>query len=377
MKITALENFFVKPRWMFLKISTDAGLVGWGEPIVDGRARTVARAIEELHPLLLGQDPGRIEHLWQLMYRSTHERGGPILISAISGIEQALWDIKGKALGVPVYDLLGGACRTHIRMCAHCGGASPQDAAFQAKGLRVKGYSAVKTAIEGAVRTIDTPEFLDKTVARIAAIRQEVGRTVDVAVDFRGRLSPAMSRRLLPLLEPYGIVFAEDPCPPENMRAIAGIAASTTVPIATGGRLFTRWEMRDVLEQRAVAVLQPDVCHAGGIFETRKIAAMAEAYSVSIAPHNAHGPIALAASLQIAACIPNFLMLEHPGMPNKWDVGHGFLATPFNILEGYLDLPRTPGLGIEMNEEAIRERAYAGDWESPRPLHVDDHSVAE
>ncbi|MCE9615203.1 MAG: galactonate dehydratase [Lentisphaerae bacterium] len=377
MKITQLETFFVKPRWMFLKVSTDEGLVGWGEPIVEGRARTVAMAIEELHPLLIGQDPRRIEHLWQQMYRGTFYRGGPILVSAISGIEQALWDIKGKALNVPVYDLLGGSCRTRIRMYTHCGGASPQDATMQAKGLRVKGYTAVKTGIDGPVRAIDSMEFIDKTVTRIAAIRQELGRGVDLAVDFHGRLSPAMSKRLIPLLEPFQPMFIEEPCLPENVPALAAITASTTIPIATGERLFTRWGFREVLERQAAAVLQPDVCHAGGIFETRKIAAMAETYYVSIAPHNPLGPISLAACLQVDACTPNFLVQEHPGLSNRWDLGHGFLKTPFNIQEGYIETPQGPGLGIDVNEDAVRERAYPGDWDTPRLLQTDDHSVAD
>jgi galactonate dehydratase len=361
MKITALETFHVKPRWMFLKVSTDEGLVGWGEPIVEGRARTVARAIEDLKPLLLGQDPRRIEHLWQTMYRGTLYRGGPILVSAISGVEQALWDIKGKACGLAIYEMLGGACRTRIRMYAHCDGASPRDVSFQAKGLRVKGYTAVKTGIEGPVRAMEPPAFVEKTVARVAAIRQEIGNEIDVAVDFHGRVGPAFAPRLIEALAPLNPMFIEEPCLCENLEAMARIAAGTTIPIATGERLCTRWGFRRVLELGAAAILQPDVCHAGGIWETRKIAAMAETYDATIAPHNPLGPISLAACLHVDACTPNFLVQEHVGLANRWDLGSGYLVKPFTVREGYVDLPDGPGLGIEIIEDALRERATEGD----------------
>ncbi|MCX7012930.1 MAG: galactonate dehydratase, partial [Candidatus Sumerlaeota bacterium] len=304
MKITQLETFFVKPRWMFLKISTDEGIGGWGEPIVEGRARTVAMAIAEHAPRLVGQDPRRIEHLWQQMYRGTFYRGGPVLVSAISGIEQALWDIKGKLYGAPVYEMLGGAVRERIRMYGHARGAGPDGAARGAAEAQRRGFTAIKTGLEAPVRNVDTPAYVERTVEKIAAMRRAVGSEFDIAIDFHGRVSPAMAIRLAEALEPLRPLFIEEPCLPENVDALVRVARATTIPVATGERLFTRWGFREVLEKQAAAILQPDLCHAGGIFEARKIAAMAEVYYASVAPHNPLGPISLAACLQVDSCAP-------------------------------------------------------------------------
>lgn len=377
MKLTALEVFHVKPHWMFLKVTTDAGITGWGEPGAAGQARMVAAVVDELRPALLGQDPGRIEHLWQTMYRGLHYRGGPLLMGAISGIEQALWDIKGKALNVPVYDLLGGSCRNRIRMIAPCGGTSPQDAAFQAKALRLRGYSAVLSGKDGLTHNLDSMGTVEKFVARVAAVRQEVGPTVDVAVDLHGRATLAVAKRLLSLLEPHMPLFVSEPCAPENVQALTQLTASSVVPLAVGGRLYSRWHFREILERQAAAVLQPSVSHVGGIFEARKIAAMAEVNHINIAPHSPTGPIALAASLQLAACTPNFSVQEHTGMSNKWDLGHGYLTTPFLVHEGYIDIPKGPGLGIEVNEDMLRERASTGEAEPPRMAQATDGSYTE
>lgn len=379
MKITKIETFHVKPQWIFLKVTTDSGLVGWGEPDADGRRRMVAQAVEDLQASLVGQDPEQVEHLWQIMHRGASHRGGSILFSALSGIEQALWDIKGKAHELPVYQMLGGACRTRIRMVLRCGGGpTPRDAAFQAKGARVKGYTAMKTMVsESLVRPLEPQEFVEQTVARVTAIREEIGKGMDLSLDFRSRPSPAMARRLLLAIEPLYPMFVEEPCLPESIDALAGLAASTAVPLAAGGHWCTRWGVREALEKRAVAVLQPGVGHTGGLLETRKIAAMAEAYGVLTAPHNQLGPIALAASLQVDACTPNFLIQEHPGMSNRWDLGLGYLATPFTVREGFIDVPKGPGLGIEVNEEALRERADEGADDTPHPLNPEDHSFAE
>ncbi len=371
MKITKLESIFVAPRWHFLKMYTDEGIIGYGEPIVEGRARTVAMAIQEMEPYLIGQDPRQIEKHWQMLYRGTFYRGGPVLTSAISGVEQAMWDITGKWMGVPVYQLLGGAVRDRIRVYGHIGGSNIAENAASAKKMADAGYTALKTGFEGPVRHIDTMAFVDSCVEKIAAIRGAIPRNVDIAVDMHGRFSPAMSIRIAKELEQFGILFMEEPCLPENVDALAMIARSTSIPIATGERLFTRWGYREVLEKQAAAVLQPDICHCGGILEAKKIAAMAEAYYVAIAPHNPLGPISLAAGLQVDACTPNFLCQE------QVNLGEGYIKEPFVIKNGYIDLPTKPGLGIELDEEALKDKINDGNWDTPHWFHKDDGSFAE
>ncbi|MFC0331888.1 galactonate dehydratase [Paenibacillus sepulcri] len=376
MKITDMKLYHVKPRWLFLKIETDEGISGWGEPIVEGRALTVATAVEELKRYLIGQDPLRIEHHWQIMYRGTFYRGGPVLVSAISGIEQALWDIKGKFYNMPVYEMLGGKVRETIRMYSHCGGATPDEIAANAKKRMEAGFTAIKIGVDAPVRQIDTLAFVENVANKFAAIREAAGSRLDIAIDFHGRVSPAMSIRLAAALEPYYPMFIEEPCLPENVDALLRVAQSTSIPIATGERLFTRWGFREVLEKGAVAIVQPDLCHAGGIFEGRKIAAMAEMHYASVAPHNPLGPISLASCLQLDACTPNFLIQEHPSLAEKWDLGEGYLKRPFVVEGGNIAVPQGSGLGIEINEEALIERGYGGDWDTPR-LAYDDGSFAE
>lgn len=377
MKITGLEIFHVKPRWVFLKVSTDEGIVGYGEPVVEGKARTVDAAVMELESYLLGKDPRDIEKHWQTIYRGAFYRGGPILVSALSGIEQALWDIKGKYHDMPVYQMLGGACRHRVRMYAPCGGGPPEKAAARALERKKAGFTAVKTALSAPVRNIDTPGYVRRQAERVAAIREAVGEEVDVAIDFHGRVSPAMAIRLARAMEPYDPMFIEEPCLPENVEAMGRIARATTIPIAAGERLFTRWGFRELIEKQAVAVVQPDICHAGGILEARKIAAMAEVYYSSVAPHNPLGPISLAACLQLDAVTPNFLMQEHPGMPEGWDLGCGYLKEPFEIVDGYIQVPTRPGLGIDPDEDVLSERSYPGDWDSPLLYHEDDGALAD
>ncbi|MFD0678008.1 MULTISPECIES: galactonate dehydratase [unclassified Paenibacillus] len=376
MRITKLELFHVKPRWLFLKVHTDEGITGYGEPIVEGRAKTVEAAIRELESYLIGQDPLRIEHHWQVMYRGTFYRGGPILVSAISGIEQALWDIKGKYYNIPVYEMLGGACRHKIRMYSHCSGDTPEEIAKNAVKKQQQGFTAIKIGIDPPVLNVDSLAFVESQVAKLAAIRAAVGKEMDIAIDFHGRVSPAMSIRLAREFEPYYPMFIEEPCLPENVDTMVRVAQSTSIPIASGERLFTRWGFREALEKQAIAIVQPDLCHAGGILEAKKIAAMAEVYYGSIAPHNPLGPISLASCLQLDACTPNFLIQEHPSLHEKWDLGAGYLKKPFVIEDGYIKLPEGPGLGIEIVEESLVERAYPGDWDTPRLYH-EDGSYAE
>jgi len=370
MRITQLETFFVKPRWVFLKMHTDEGLVGWGEPIVEGWSQATAAAVHEMGRYLIGQDPRRIEHHWQAIYRGAFYRGGPVLVSALSGLEQAMWDILGKSLGVPVHQLLGGAVRDKVRVYCHVGGTDAGSYAQSGRAGMQRGFNAVKTGLFGAVRFVESPRFVDEAVARMAALREAVGHAVDIGIDFHGRVHPAMAIQLCRALEPFRPMFVEEPCLPENVDAMVTIARSTSIPIATGERLFTKWGFRQVLEKQAAAILQPDVSHAGGILETRKIAAMAETYYAAIAPHCPLGPIALAACLQVDACTPNFLCQEQVSL------GEGYLKSPFIVKDGHLDVPQGPGLGIEVDEEAVWEKLYDGSDENPRLWH-EDGSLAD
>ncbi|GHU70828.1 galactonate dehydratase [Clostridia bacterium] len=371
MKIAKLESFQVKPRWHFLKITTDDGLIGWGEPIVEGRSRTVAMAVKELEPVLIGQNPLETERLWTEIYRGTFYRGGPVLVSALSGIDQALWDIKGKYFGVPVYTLLGGPTRSRVRTYAHVGGKTLDELVENAKNAVEKGFTLFKTGpSDGPVRPLDTSAYIDSVVEKIGRMRDALPKHVDLAVDFHGRFTPAMSIRLLRELEPFRLMFVEEPVQCENVDALVTVARSTCIPIATGERLFTRWGFREVLEKQAAAVVQPDLCHAGGITEVVKIAAMAELYYAQVAPHNPLGPISLAAGLQVAGSIPNFLCQEQASL------GEGYLKNPFKIENSHLSLPTAPGLGIEVDEDYVRSMAYEGDWDSPR-WYNDDGAFTE
>ena len=367
MKITKVETFLVKPRWLFLKIHTDEGLVGLGEPITEGRARTCAQAVDELAPYLIGQDPRRVVYHWQAMYRHAFYRGGPILTSALSGVEQALWDLAGKSLGVPVYQLLGGPTRDRIRMYKGIGG----DVEALKQGMAM-GFNAFKAGVSGGrpARLIETQGFVARAVERFAALRQAAGPEIDIAVDFHGAISPQTAKLLIKGLEPYQPMFIEEPVQCQNVDTLAEVARSTYLPIATGERIFTKWGFREILEKHAAAVLQPDLCHAGGIHETHIIAGMAEAYYAAIAPHNPLGPISLAACIQLDATIPNFIAQEHTTL------GEGYLKNPFVLKGGFVDLPTAPGLGIELDEAAMADK-LGHDWRNPQSFHPDDGSVVD
>lgn len=373
MKITRLETFLVKPRSLFLKIHTDEGLVGLGEPILEGRALTCAQAVAELEPYLIGQDPTRVVHHWQAMYRHAFYRGGPILTSALSGVEQALWDLAGKAVGLPVYRLLGGPLRDRIRIYPGIGGPTPEAAAAAAKARADEGYTAIKTGVAGgrAARIVESPAFVDRAVATFAAMREAVGKEVDIAIDFHGAISPQTAGLLIKALEPYQPLFIEEPVQCQNVDVLADLARKTHIPIATGERLFTKWGFRDVLEKGAASILQPDISHAGGIFEGRLIAGMAESYYAGIAPHCPLGAIALASCIQLDAAIPNFLIQE------QGNLGVGYLKQPFVVKDGFVDLPQGPGLGIELDEEALRDKITTEGWRSPELFHPDDGSVVD
>ena len=370
MKIRKMKLYKVPPRWLFLKITTDDGIEGWGEPIVEGREDTVKTAVEEMSDYLIGKEAGNIEDLWQVLYRGGFYRGGPILMSAISGIEQALWDIKGKRLGVPVYELLGGAVRDKLRVYCWIGGDKPSNVVADAKAKVKAGCTALRMNATGEMGRIDSHSKIDAAVERLAAIREAIGYDVDIAIDFHGRVHKTMARILIKELEPFKPMFIEEPVLPENNEALKELRVHTTIPIATGERMYTRWDFKSILEDGAVDIIQPDLSHAGGIWETRKIAAMAEAYDVAVAPHCPLGPIALASCLQLDFCTPNaFIQEQSLGIHyNKGSDLLDYLENPdvFQYKDGYVEKLTEPGLGIKINEEKVKEMAKQGHrWRNP------------
>lgn len=365
-RITKLETFKVERRFLFLKIHTDHGITGLGEPITEGRADTCAEAVREIAPYLIGKDPRRVIHHWQAIYRHAFYRGGPILTSALSGIEQALWDIKGKALGVPVYELLGGPTRHRIRTYAHA--RDPQ----AIRDAKAQGFTTFKTGPKNKLGNsiVANNRQIAEAVDNFAELREIVGDDCDIGIDFHGAITPPNAKLLIKELEPFNPWFIEEPIQCQDVTGMAEIARGTHLPIATGERIFTKWGFRDILEQRAAIILQPDLCHAGGIFEGRLIAGMAEAYYASIAPHNPLGPISLACGLQLAASIPNFLCQE------QVTLGEGYITEPFKVVEGHIPLPTKPGLGIELDEAQLADR-LGHEWKNPETYNESDGSVVD
>lgn len=368
--IDKIELFTVPPRWLFAKITTSDGVIGWGEPIVEGKADTVRACVEEMADYLIGKPAGHIEDIWQTLYRGGFYRGGPILTSAISGIEQALWDIKGKTLGVPIYDLLGGAVRDKMRVYAWIGGDDFQEIAAQASARVSEGYTAMKMNAVGAVEWIGSPGEIEQAEGRLKAAREAVGPHVGIGIDFHGRVHKGMAKKLVKVLEPYDPLFFEEPVLAENNEALLELRQHTHIPIATGERMFTRWDFKSLLQSGGADIIQPDLSHAGGIWETRKIASMAEAYDVAVAPHCPLGPIALAASLQLDFCTPNAFIQEQ-SLGIHYNQGSDLLdyladKTVFHYKDGYVMRPDAPGLGITINEEKVREMAHIGHrWRNP------------
>ena len=370
MKITNMSLYKVPPRWLFLKIETDAGLVGWGEPIVEGRADTVRTAVEEYKGYLIGKDPMKIEDHWQVMYRGGFYRGGPEVMSAISGIDQALWDIKGKYYNAPIHDLLGGACRDKLKVYRWIGGDRPDDVKNSALEAISQGYSAVKMNATEEMHYVDSFAKIEPVCARLAAIRDAVGSKLDVAVDFHGRVHKPMAKVVAKELEQFHLMFIEEPVLSQNNEAMREIANHTSTPIATGERMFSRWEFKNLLEAGYVDIIQPDLSHAGGISECKKIAAMAEAYDVAVAPHCPLGPIALGACIQLDICTPNvFIQEQSLGIHyNKGGDLLDYLADPsiYRYKDGFIENITGPGLGIEIDEEAVLEAAGRGhNWKNP------------
>ncbi|KML06768.1 galactonate dehydratase [Rossellomorea marisflavi] len=381
MKITGYELFQVPPRWMFLKIETDEGITGWGEPVIEGKAATVKAAVEELMQTLIGKDPARIEDHWNMMYRSGFYRGGPILMSAIAGIDQALWDIKGKFYGAPVHQLLGGACRDSIKVYSWIGGDRPSDVGKAAKEVVDRGFEAIKMNGTEELQYIDSHQKIDQVLERVAAIRESVGPYVGIGIDFHGRVHKPMAKILAKELEQFRPMFIEEPVLPENNEALREIAAHTNIPIATGERMFSRWQFKPLLTDGYVDIIQPDLSHAGGITECKKIISMAEAFDVAVAPHCPLGPIALAACLQVDATSHNAVIQEQ-SLGIHYNVGSDLLdyivdKDVFRYENGFVEIPQGPGLGIEVNEEVVRKMAAEGhDWHNPIWRHKDG-SIAE
>jgi len=369
MIIKNVELFQVPPRWLFVKITTESGVEGWGEPVVEGKAATVAACVEEFAKVIIGKSAEDIEDIWQTLYRTNFYRGGPIMTSALSGIEQALWDIKGKYHNMPIWQMLGGKCRDRIQVYRWIGGDHPRDTANAALEAIAQGYSAIKMNGTDELKWIDTYQKLDETVERVEAIRS-VAPNLGIAVDFHGRVHKTMAKQLMKRLEPYDLMFVEEPVLCENEEEFLELSRSICIPIATGERNFTRWGFKSMLKRGGVDIIQPDVSHAGGILETRKISAMAEAFDVAVAPHCPLGPIALAACLQVDFCTPNaFIQEQSAGI--HYNEGYdllNYLKNPeiFQYKDGYCDLLTGPGLGVEIDEEYVRKMAVEGhDWHNP------------
>ena len=381
MKITKLETFRLQPRWLLLRVETDDGFVGWGEPVVEGRVAATQACVHELESYLIGQDPRRIEHIWQTLYRGGFYRGGPVLTSALSGIDQALWDIKGKALGVPVYDLLGGAVRDKMAVYSWIDSDTPEIAARSVKEKMAQGFTTVKMFGTCATGWIDDRKAINDLLERVQAVRDAAGPDVGIAIDFHGRAHHSMARTLLKELEPLKPLFVEEPVLVENLDAFADLHRRSNIPLATGERSFTRWGFKELLERGCADIIQPDLSHAGGISEVRRIAAMAETYDVALAPHCPLGPVALVACLQVDFASINACLQEQSiGMAyNKGQEIDSYLRDPavFAYQNGYVPLLTSPGLGVDVDEEIVR-RSQVPDlaWKNP-VFYMEDGSVTE
>lgn len=381
MKITKVNTYLVRPRWCFVEIQTDEGFTGWGEPVIEGKAQTVQSCVEEMTEYLLGKDPMRIEDLWSTLYRAGFYRGGPVLMSAIAGIDQALWDIKGKFYGAPVYELMGGACRDKMRVYSWIGGDRPSDVARDALEKKANGFSAIKMNATEELQMVDSYEKIDEVLERVAAIREAAGKHFGIAVDFHGRVHKPMAKILAKKLEEFDLMFIEEPVLCDNMESFRDVARACNIPIATGERLFSRWDFKRLLQGGYVDIIQPDLSHAGGITEVKKIAAMAEAYDVALAPHCPLGPIALASCLQVDATSYNAFIQEQ-SIGIHYNTGASvldYITNPedFTFTDGFVELPKLPGIGVAVNKELVeRENKTPHQWKNPVWRH-EDGSIAE
>ncbi|GAA3878673.1 galactonate dehydratase [Streptomyces sedi] len=375
MKITRIETFLLPPRWLFCRVETDEGIVGWGEPVVEGRAEVVRAAVDVLAEYLVGRDPLRVEDHWQVLTKGGFYRGGPVLSSAVAGLDQALWDIAGKHYGAPVHALLGGPVRDRARVYAWVGGDDPGELAEQIAAQVDAGFTAVKMNAAGVTRPHASVAEIEGAVARVATAREVLGPERDIAIDCHGRFSAASSRRLLHEIAPLHPLFVEEPLPPEQNHVLSGLVEAGPVPIATGERIYDRSGFLAVLRS-GVAVVQPDLSHAGGISEVRRIASLAETFGAHLAPHCPLGPISLAASLQVVFATPNFLIQEQSlgiHYNREADLLSYVLDTePFRFVDGHATRTELPGLGVTVDEAAVREADRAGhSWRNPVWRHPD------
>ncbi len=378
MKIDKIEQFFPLPRVRLVKVSTDNGLVGWGETTLEGKPQSTSAAVAELAEYFIGKDPLRIEHHWQHVYRAAFFRAGSVLMSALSGIDQALWDIAGKHFGVPSHQLLGGAVRDRIRVYAHWGITSTSDEALGSARERLdmllkSGYTAFKSGPPGKWRGHEPPAVIDAWVECAYRMREWVGPEVELAFDFHGKMTPGLAIEICHQLKGMRPLFVEEPVPQENVDALKQVSDHVTFPIATGERLLSRWEFRQVFEKQAVAYIQPDGSHAGGISELKKIANMAEVYYIHIMPHCAIGPVALAACMQVDAVVPNFLVQEQVDQ----SLGAGLLKRDWEVRDGHIELPQGPGLGFEIDAQAAEKNIAYQEELGGEFYHETDGSVAD
>lgn len=381
MKITEVNTYFVRPRWGFVEILTDDGYTGWGEAVLEGHTATVLQCVQEMKEYLLGQQAGDIERIWTTLYRAGFYRGGGVLMSAIAGIDQALWDIKGKYFSAPVYELLGGAQRDKMRVYSWIGGDRPSDVGQAALEKKNAGFTAVKMNGTEELQYIDSYEKIDAVLNRVGAIRDACGKYFGIAVDFHGRVHKPMAKILAKKLEEFDLMFIEEPVLCENMEDFKEIAASCNIPIATGERLYTKWDFKRLFCAGGVDIIQPDLSHAGGITEVKKIGAMAEAYDVALAPHCPLGPIALASCLNVDAVCYNAVIQEQ-SMGIHYNVGKSVLdyvknKEDFQFKEGFVELPKLPGLGVEVDKALVlEENKNPHSWKNPVWHHADG-SIAE
>jgi galactonate dehydratase len=379
LKIKTIEQYFPCRRVRLVKITTDNGLVGWGETTLEGRPKSASAAVDEIAEYLVGKDPLRIEHHWQHIYRSAFFRGGVVRMSALSGLDQALWDIAGKHYGVPVYKLLGGAVRDRVRVYAHWSIRDMTDEGLAASKARLDallkrgGYTAFKGGLGGKWRAHEPPAAIDAFVERAYLMREWVGPDVELCFDFHGKLTPGLAIEVCNEIVGMRPMFVEEPVPQENVDALKQVSDHVPFPIATGERLLTRWGFREIFEKQAVSLIQPDTSHVGGITELKKVANMAEVYYMHILPHCAIGPVAFTASMHVDAVVPNFLAQEQIDQ----GLGAGLLVKPWQVVNGHIELPTQPGLGFEIDERALQEECTYQEELGGEFYYESDGSVAD
>ncbi|MCI0420323.1 MAG: galactonate dehydratase [Acidobacteria bacterium] len=386
-KITNMKVFGVSLTpdsdrpYVFVKLETDAGVVGWGEATLEGKAGAVIACVDDFKEFILGSDPMQVEHHWQSMYVHTFYRAGPVIGSAIAGIDQALWDIRGKVLGLPVYKLLGGPMdRKGVRGYYHARASSREQLARLRETAAGQGITCFKSGIPGYYEWIETNAGIKRAVSAMQMLREGLGPDIDIGVDFHAKTSPSVASIIIKEVEPLNLLFVEEPCPPENVKAMARIARRSTTPIATGERLVASFSCRELIELGVIDILQTDINHVGGVTALWKVAAMAEASGISMAPHACEGPIGGLATVHVDAATPNFLVQEicsgvQPEMKEKvWEEWLGFPA--MRMVDGRFPLPEKPGLGFDLTEEALKKYPFGGTRPMARVFHQDG-SVAE